>query len=54
VWKIAKTGVTTKGDLKTKALGALRRLLGALRRLQKLSARVRGFFADPHLRYITT
>jgi hypothetical protein len=54
VWKIAKTGVTTKGDLKTKALGALRRLLGALRRLQKLSALVRGFFADPHLRYITT
>lgn len=53
VWKnvkhdrIGKTGVTSKTDLKTKAIGALRRL-------QKLPALVRAFFADPHLRYITT
>ena len=33
-------------DLKAKAIGALRRL-------QKLPHLVRGFFADPHLRYIT-
>jgi transposase len=52
VWKnvkhdrIGKTGVTSKADLKTKAIGALRRL-------QKLPALVRAFFADPHLRYIT-
>jgi transposase len=51
VWKnvkhdrIGKTGVVTKADLKAKAVGALRRL-------QKLPALVRGFFADPHLRYI--
>jgi transposase len=53
VWKnvkhdrIGKTGVTSKHDLKTKAIGALRRL-------QKLPALVRAFFADPHLHYITT
>jgi transposase len=53
VWKnvkhdrIGKTGVISKYDLKTKAIGALRRL-------QKLPALVRAFFADPHLRYITT
>jgi transposase len=52
VWKnvkndrIARAGVTSKDDLKAKAAGALRRL-------QKLPALVRGFFADPHLRYIT-
>jgi transposase len=52
VWKnvkadrIGKTGVVNKHDLTTKAIGALRRL-------QKLPAVVRGFFADPHLRYIT-
>jgi hypothetical protein len=52
VWKnvthdrIGKTGVASKDDLKTKALGALRRL-------QKLPALVRGFFVDPHMRYIT-
>jgi transposase len=52
VWKnvkhdrIGKTGVVSKHDLKTKAIGALRRL-------QKLPALVRGFFADPHLRYVT-
>jgi transposase len=52
VWKnvkhdrIGKTGVTSKDDLKTKAIGALRRL-------QKLPRLVRGFFADPHLSYIT-
>jgi transposase len=53
VWKnvkadrIGKTGVTSKDDLKAKATGALRRL-------QKLPALVRGFFRDPHLAYITT
>jgi transposase len=52
VWKnvkhdrIGKTGVTSKHDLKTKAIGALRRL-------QKLPALIRAFFADPHLHYIT-
>jgi hypothetical protein len=52
VWKnvkhdrIGKAGVTSKQDLKAKAIGALRRL-------QKRPALVRGFFADPHLRYIT-
>jgi transposase len=52
VWKnvkhdrIGKTGVTSKEDLKSKAVGALRRL-------QKRPALVRAFFADPHLRYIT-
>ncbi len=45
--KIARRGVTSKDDLKAKAIGALRRL-------QKLPHLVRGFFADPHLRYITT
>ncbi len=52
VWKnvkhdrIARAGITSKDDLKAKAIGALRRL-------QKLPGLVRGFFADPHLRYIT-
>jgi transposase len=52
VWKnvkhdrIGKTGVTSQDDLKSKAIGALRRL-------QKLPRLVRGFFADPHLNYIT-
>ena len=52
VWKnvkhdrIGKTGVTSKQDLKAKAVGALRRL-------QKRPGLVRAFFADPHLRYIT-
>ena len=52
VWKnvkhdrIGKTGVTSKADLKSKAIGALRRL-------QKPPGLVRAFFADPHLRYIT-
>ncbi len=52
VWKnvkadrIGKTGVTSKDDLKTKTTGALRRL-------QKLPAPVRGFFGDPHLAYTT-
>ena len=51
VWKnvkhdrIGKAGVTSKADLKSKAIGALRRL-------QKRPGLVRGFFADPHLRYI--
>jgi transposase len=52
VWKnvkhdrIGKTGVTSQDDLKSK-------VISALRRLQKLPALVRGFFKDPHLRYIT-
>ena len=52
VWKnvkhdrIAKIGVTSKDDLKTKATNALRRL-------QKLPHLVRGFFHDPNLAYIT-
>ena len=52
VWKnvkhdrIGKTGVTSKEDLKSKAIGALRRL-------QKRPGLIRAFFADPHLRYIT-
>ena len=51
VWKnvkhdrIGKTGLASKDDLKAKAIGALRRL-------QKMPALVRSFFADPHLRYI--
>ena len=44
--RIGKTGVTSKQDLKSKAIGALRRL-------QKRPGLVRAFFADPHLRYIT-
>jgi transposase len=52
VWKnvkhdrIGKTGVASKEDLESKAIGALRRL-------QKRPSLVRAFFADPHLRYIT-
>jgi transposase len=52
VWKnvkhdrIGKTGATSPDDLKSK-------VISALRRLQKLPATVRGFFADPCLRYIT-
>lgn len=44
--RIGKTGVTSKQDLKAKAIGALRRL-------QKRPGLVRAFFADPHLHYIT-
>ena len=52
VWKnvkhdrVGKAGITGAEDLKTTALGALRRL-------QKLPRLVRAFFGDPHLRYIT-
>jgi transposase len=52
VWKhvkhdrIGRTSVTSADDLKAKAISALRRL-------QKLPALVRAFFADPNLRYIT-
>jgi transposase len=52
VWKnvkhdrAGKTAVTSKDDLKAT-------VISALRRLQKLPALVRGFFADPYLRYIT-
>lgn len=51
VWKnvkndrVAKQVPMNKADLKSLALGALRRL-------QKLPHLVRGFFADPHLAYI--
>jgi transposase len=43
--RIAKSVIMSKDDLKSKALGALRRL-------QKLPNVVRGFFRDPHLAYI--
>ena len=52
VWKnvkhdrIGRSSVTSAEDLKSKAIGAPRRL-------QKLPALVRAFFADPNLRYIT-
>lgn len=52
VWKnvkadrIGRAGIISKDDLKAKAVSALRRL-------QKLPHIVRGFFADPNLRYIT-
>jgi transposase len=51
VWKnvkndrVAKQVPMNKAELKSLALGALRRL-------QKLPHIVRGFFADPHLAYI--
>lgn len=51
VWKNVKNDrvgrkvIMSKDDLKTKAIGALRRL-------QKLPDVVRGFFRDPHLSYI--
>jgi hypothetical protein len=41
-----RTSVTGPDDFKTK-------VIGALRRLQKLPHIVRAFFADPDLRYIT-
>jgi hypothetical protein len=44
--RIARKGVSDQAALKTKAIGALRRL-------QKLPHIVRGFFEDPHLRYVT-
>jgi transposase len=53
VWKnvkhdrAGKATVTNKDDLKAT-------VVSALRRLQKLPALIRGFFADPCLRYITT
>ena len=52
VWKnvkhdrAGKTTVASKDDLKAT-------VISALRRLQKLPALVRGFFADPCLHYIT-
>jgi transposase len=52
VWKnikhdrIGKIGVTSKDDLKAK-------VASALHRLQKLPQRVRGFFRDPNLAYIS-
>jgi transposase len=52
VWKnvkhdrAGKTTITSKDDLKAT-------VISALRRLQKLPTLVRGFFADPCLRYIT-
>ena len=53
VWKnvkhdrVGRTSVTGPDEFKTK-------VIGALRRLQKLPHIVRAFFADPDLRYITT
>jgi transposase len=52
VWKhvkhdqLGRRDITDKADLKTRAIGALRRL-------QKLPRLVQAFFADPNLRYIT-
>ena len=43
--RVAKQVPMNKAELKSLALGALRRL-------QKLPHIVRGFFADPHLAYI--
>jgi transposase len=53
VWKnvkadrLGRTSVTSGDDFKSK-------IIGALRRLQKMPHLVRAFFADPDLRYITT
>ena len=53
VWKnvkhdrVGRTSVRNADEFKTK-------LIGALRRLQKLPQVIRAFFADPDLRYITT
>jgi transposase len=53
VWKnvkadrIGRAGISSAEDLKAKALAALHRLA-------KLPHLIRGFFADPNLRYITT
>jgi hypothetical protein len=44
--RAGKTTVTSKDDLKST-------VISGLRRLQKLPGLVRGFFADPCLRYIT-
>jgi len=44
--RIGRVATTSKDDLRSMAIGALRRL-------QKLPAVVRGFFADPDLAYIT-
>jgi hypothetical protein len=44
--RVGRTSVTGPDDLKTK-------VIGALRRLQKLPHIVRAFFADPDLLYIT-
>jgi len=43
--RIGREVIMSKDDLKTKAIGALRRL-------QKLPDIVRGFFRDPKLAYI--
>ena len=44
--RVGRTSVHNADEFKTK-------ILGALRRLQKLPHIVRAFFADPDLRYIT-
>jgi transposase len=44
--RIGRAGITSKDDLKAKAVSALRRL-------QRMPHIVRGFFGDPNLRYIT-
>ena len=44
--RVGRTSVTGPDDFKTK-------VIGALRRLQKLPHIVRAFFVDPDLRYIT-
>jgi transposase len=53
VWKnvkhdrVGRTSVTNADDFKAK-------IIGALRRLQKMPHVVRAFFTDPDLRYIAT
>ena len=44
--RVGRTSVRNADEFKTK-------IIGALRRLQKLPQVVRAFFADPDLRYIT-
>ena len=44
--KIGRAGVTSREDLRAKAISALRSL-------QKMPHLVRGFFRDPSLTYIT-
>jgi hypothetical protein len=44
--RVGRTSVTDADDFKAK-------IIGALRRLQKMPHIVRAFFADPDLRYIT-
>ena len=44
--RVGRTSVSNADEFKAK-------IIGALRRLQKMPQTVRAFFADPELRYIT-